>query len=168
MTHILQGPRSAVKLQNLRKDAHMITNARPDLLYAKAYDAIMHNQHTTASEKLILIELCRWRPCAYRGSNATISYNTGLSVRAVQYGLKSLSMGAKKRDARGLTPRRAYIAKHSSPRVEGMPLWTCRIIVPICLPGRWVSPPPLVKKGTRQPNVTGVQKYDNRGARIAP
>lgn len=80
-----------------------------ELKFSIAFDIVMHNQNTSPSEKLVLIEVCRYYPNTYYGSNATISHNTGLQVRQVQYILKALSTGPTKRAAQGKPRRRAYI-----------------------------------------------------------
>ena len=115
--------------------------AKPiELSFCRAFDAIMHNSHLKPTEKLVLIELCRYWPRAYSGSNATIAYHTGLSVRTVQYALKALSTGPKRRNNLGLDHRRSYIYRGYAHTRFGGKVWTCRVIVPHCLPGA-IQPP---------------------------
>lgn len=111
-----------------------------DLPFARAWNPIMHNAHLRPSEKLVLIELCRYWPNAYSGSNENISHNTGLCKRTVQYALKSLSTGPKKRHAQGKTKRRAYIDRgYKHTHFQGQ-RFTSRVILPLCLPGK-AKPP---------------------------
>ena len=112
-----------------------------DLSFARAWSPIMHNEHLTPLEKLVLIEVCRYWPRCYIGSNHTISYNTGISVRHVQRLLKGLSTGPSKRHAQGKSRRRAYIDRgYYHFRLKGKP-FSVRMIVPICLPGKAQRPP---------------------------
>ena len=113
---------------------------KPGLTFLRAFDVIMHNKHISASEKLVLLEVCRYWPKAYYGCNDTIAHNTGLSVRWVQKCLLALATGPKKRRSRGLAPRRAYIDRaYEHHRLNGK-LYTVRVISPICLPGHVEAP----------------------------
>jgi len=107
----------------------------PALTYAKAYDIILHNQHLSTAERLILILVSRYfpRPCSM--SNETIAHHSGLSVRQVQYCLKALSTGPTKRTAKGASKRRAYIVReYDHILIEGK-MYTARLIYPVFLPG---------------------------------
>lgn len=102
--------------------------------FARAYDIILHNSNITAAEKLILIEICRYYPECYYGSNETISHNTGIDKRRVQRLLKRLSTGPAKRKSQGKSRRRAYISRGYSHQKAGGKNYTARVIVPVFLP----------------------------------
>ena len=124
----------------------MISDNKPQLVFAPAYDIIMHNRHLSPCEKLVLIEVCRWWPKPCHGSNAIIAHNTGLSIREVQYCLKSLSTGPTKRHVQGKPRRRAYIDRgYAHIHLEGK-LYTSRVIRPLCLPGDALAPDSLGSK----------------------
>jgi len=124
----------------------MISDNKPQLLFAPAYDIVMHNKRLEPAEKLVLIEVCRWWPKPYHGSNATIAYNTGLHSRTVQKCLLTLSTGPAKRHAQGKPRRRAYIDRgYAHIRLEGK-LYTSRVILPLCLPGHALTPNSLGSK----------------------
>lgn len=110
------------------------------LNYARAFDIVWHNSNLSVIEKVVLTEVCRYWPRAYYGSNATISFHTGISVRHVQKVLLALSTGPTKRTAQGLPKRRAYISRgYQHTRIEGRVL-TSRVIKPLCLPGTGQPP----------------------------
>ena len=104
------------------------------LKYARAFDIILHNANTSAAEKLILIEVCRYYPEVYYGSNETISLNTGIDKRRVQRLLKGLSTGPTKRLKKKLSKRRAYLDRGYAHTVVGGKAYTSRVIVPLFLP----------------------------------
>lgn len=129
----------------------MTAKKTPKLTYARAFDIILHNRNIKPGEKLVLLEVCRYWPKAYHGSNSTISYNTGLCTREVQYCLKALSTGPKKRAEQHKPPRRAYINRgYAHIRIQGK-RYTARMILPLCLPGK-AEPPstPPERDFTRQ------------------
>jgi len=107
----------------------------PQLTYAKAYDIILHNQHLTTAERIILILVCRYfpRPCSM--SNETLAHHSGLSIRQVQYCLKALSTGPTKRTAKGASKRRAYIVREYAHITHEGKTYTARLIYPVFLPG---------------------------------
>ena len=111
------------------------------LPFARAWQPILHNEHLTPPEKLILIEVCRYWPKCYIGVNATIALHTGFCVRHIQRILKQLSTGPAKRKEQGLKPRRAYIDRgYIHIRRQGR-IYTFRMIKPLALPGRAENPP---------------------------
>lgn len=110
------------------------------LPFARAWDLIMHNQNLTPTEKIVLVEVCRYWPRAYSGANATIAHNTGLSIRAVQYALKSLSTATKTRAKQGKPPRRPYITREYHQKYIAHKLHTVRTIYPIAMPGALYPP----------------------------
>lgn len=111
------------------------TVSDPNLLYARAFDIVWHNANLSVIEKVVLTEVCRYWPRAYYGSNHTISFHTGLSVRHIQKVLLSLSTGPARRAEQRKSKRRAYISRgYEHTRIEGRIL-TSRVIKPLCLPG---------------------------------
>ena len=116
-----------------------------DLTFLRAWDVIMHNKHLRPTEKLVLLEVCRYWPRCYSGSNATISYHTGLSVRTVQYALKALSTGPTRRSTQGLDIRRSYLYRGYVHTKHGDTTFTSRLIAPTCLPGM-IYPPGFTTK----------------------
>jgi hypothetical protein len=107
---------------------------RTTLTFARAFDVIIHNQNTTPAEKLVLIEVCRYYPNIYYGTNEQISHNTCIDKRRVQRILKALSTGPTKREGQKLKPRRAYIDRGYAHRTIDGKLYTQRVIVPLFLP----------------------------------
>lgn len=112
----------------------------PKLLYARAFDIVWHNANLSVTEKVVLTEVCRYWPRPYSGSNATISFHTGLSIRHIQKVLKALSTGPAKRETRGLSRRRAYIDRGYLHTTHQGKIFTSRVIKPLCLPGPGLPP----------------------------
>lgn len=110
------------------------------LPFARAWDLILHNQNLTPTEKIVLVEVCRYWPRAYSGANATIAHNTGLSIRTVQYALKSLSTGKNTRAKQGKPPRRPYIDRDYKHKYIAGKLHTVRTLYPIAMPGKLFPP----------------------------
>jgi len=110
------------------------------LTFARAWDIIMHNKHLTSTEKIVLVEVCRYYPRAYNGANATIAANTGLSIRTVQYALKSLSTGKTTRLKKGQPARRPYLSRSYQQTYVAGSLYTKRTLYPIAMPGA-IYPP---------------------------
>lgn len=105
------------------------------LTFARAFDVITHNQNTSAAEKLVLIEVCRYYPEVYWDTNETIAHNTGLTERYVQRILKALSTGPAKRSSQGKARRRSYLFRgYSHEYCQGRPR-SVRVIKPLFLPG---------------------------------
>lgn len=118
----------------------MSDDTNPKLTFAPAWDIILHNSHLSTAERMVLIEVCRYWPRAYFGSNMTISNNTGLSQRQVQRVLKDLSTGPTKRLGQGKSKRRAYIDRgYAHVRVRGK-RYTSRLIYPLFMPGKCIAP----------------------------
>lgn len=123
----------------------------PLLSYARAFDVILHNAYLSPGEKLVLIEVTRFWPSPYHGSNATIAHNVGLSPRQVQRHLLTLSTGPATRSSQGKYPRRAYIHRaYAHSHQDGQP-FTTRIILPLCLPRLPTPPKSLDKKTPSKP-----------------
>lgn len=113
---------------------------KPTLLYARAFDIVWHNANLSVTEKVVLTEVCRYWPRAYSGSNATISFNTGISIRHIQKVLKALSTGPAKRAHQGKPKRRAYIDRGYLHTTRQGKVFTSRVIKPLCLPGPGLPP----------------------------
>lgn len=105
----------------------------------------MHNENLKPPEKLVLIEVCKYWPSCYIGSNATIAHNTGFSVRHIQRILKALSTGPTKRAEQNKSRRRAYIDRGYSHITKNGRMYTLRLIAPLCLPGKAQKPPTYKK-----------------------
>jgi len=89
--------------------------------YAMAYDCVMEHPDITPAEKLVLIEIGRYWPSPWTGSNETIASNIGLSVSYVKRLIHSLF--EKKIIRRGLTT----ITRHGKP-------YTSRVMIISLLP----------------------------------
>ena len=116
------------------------------LPFARAWDMILHNANLTPTEKIVLIEVCRYHPRGYSGANATIAHNTGLSVRTVQYALKSLSTGKNTRSKQGKFKRRPYIDREYKHYYVAKKLHTVRTLYPIAMPGPLYPPKHKLRK----------------------
>lgn len=134
-----------------------------DIPFARAWLPIMHNRNLTPLEKLVLVEVCRFWPSAYIGSNATIAANTGISIRHIQRILKKLSTGPAKLAAQGHARRRAYIGRgYHHFQLKGKP-YTVRMIVPQCLPGKAQPPPASARHEALFGELTPAEVFSSQG-----
>ena len=103
----------------------------PELTFAKAYDFILRDTRLNASEKLVLIEVCRFWPKPCWKSNGHIAQGIGLSEAYV----RNLISGLTRR--RG--ERKAYLWRRYARRMNGE---DTRLLSCLCFPdGRTASQP---------------------------
>ncbi|MBA7699722.1 hypothetical protein ES703_108421 [subsurface metagenome] len=120
-----------------------------ELTFARAWDLILNDHHLEPPEKLVLIEVCRFRPKLYNGTNATIASRTGFSIRHIQRILHALAVGPKGRKAQGLPHRRKYLnLDYGHYRVNGK-LYTVRLISQLFMTGKSEPPDVLTSKKGR-------------------
>jgi hypothetical protein len=96
-----------------------------ELTFAKAYDFIKRDRKLCASEKLVVIEVCRYYPSPYWGSATTLSNDIGMSVRYA----RNLVAGLLRRKGN----RKAYLRRQFYKRMDGR---DTRVLVPLCFPAK--------------------------------
>jgi len=104
-------------------------NAKLDLPFAKAYNFLLADTKLTASEKMVMIIVCRYWPNPYWDTNAQIAKEIGFTERYIEKIIKRL---ANKR----------YIKRGFAHTTRNYRPHTVRVIVPRCF---GFNPPKKIK-----------------------
>ena len=105
---------------------------RSELPFARAYDVILSDTGLTAAEKLVMIQACRYWPNPCVMTAATIARGCGLDGRYVRRLIKGLCQGRERREAEGMTPRKAYLQREYRHVHKSGQTTTIRQLVPLC------------------------------------
>jgi hypothetical protein len=110
----------------------MVTGQKSKYPFARAYDFIMADRALSAAEKLVMIEVCRYAPEPCFETGGTIADHCGLDPRYVRRLLKGLCQGVHKRQAKGESPRRAYLRREYAQVHKYGKTTTVRQLLPLC------------------------------------